>query len=1578
MSSITNTNQNSSVVNVGRTTPVTPGAQTAERSIPVVMATDQTSIPVVEQNKVQSEVALSLLGIPRAEIALGIFADVNTYDVNPSEWSMKPEYHIKGGLNKQANGIRHLPTEAGALVEAGRNKVSVLTSKRFFRYQPGRVSAATFGVKSSISETDFAQNPTIRKFGIYDKYDGYYWESRNSGEGDNFSVVRRTQSLQYCPVSPYGVAGTTALRGEDQVEPNITRIDTDQLDDYRIVGMGAEEKVETTGLFEVDSKYLAENKFALIDAALATAISNYPTTPAGSISIELGDGSTSGFTSATMAVGDFSTDSDDRTRFYTDLHTASVKAVGWKGDGSPYVGESSTPAQQIIDNVNAMESKCKRDLEYWIDNFILDLEYGGDAHTNWNTTNFFLGNSSVGTGAWTSPSRDIGVFPQISIFEAPIHAALRADLVAGTTLTELGGDAQTKLVTLQTVVAEAFGEAGDPADTNYTNDFVVPSLIDSAVDYGTKSKLDTFFDVKRNFWSYYVTVKKEARSITGVNPLINGKKYTIIAMGTSSDLQGDWTQYSEDSVGDGFFVGRVFTANGTTQVLGHNNAQVCETIVYSAPSNGTSSGNENGGALFPFRGLSSAQMQQVIKDKCQRDVGYVIDGYKNDTIGGGDAETTYNMSMFVRGTGLSVYSQQDANGDLSEPLRHQHLKNLLATEFAAFNAVSTSEDVSDKISHLNSLATRVVSNFQKENVKTLVTGKRAFPGNLVTLRDGLIHTHAAIYDPSLLKDPGQIKAVIQEDGDSLGSSLALTKFKLTSGSVTFGQHIRVSWSGTTGDDGAVIQQGSGGAYGAHYIKNGEVLRVQQVLGPKGNVFTAVKLLFNDDSNPSRRPVTIAQSQIDGTGSGDLQNDNLGNVYFELSVPFLFPEDYDIQSHTEGGTNIFRSEIATTTDTLTNDASTDDLVNQRLFRQFTQNQTTNAVPRGAMFPYMYAYDDDLAPVDGSGIGERYAGFINTATDPRGPIGTGNNVNVIRSQIDNINFYPEYVNWIKNNVKPEYWGVYEYRVPRSRFSHDALDGNGELAVAKSGYLSSGNRNRVYSDIATSPIDGTVARPGQIYSEVLGTKEVQSSLYNYDFTKVTMLKIEFSWYGAVGALFLAYVPVGNGEARWVRVHHLRASNQLKIASLGNATLPITYTTYGGGDSISKGDQEDKLNEIESTGVYEGIDKGYSSSSHHIVKYGASYYIDGGDRGTVRLYSHNNDSPVTCIGKQFGDVFDTVTNTTTQTLDIGGEGSVTPYIEIDSNEIPATFFVGATVRTGSSLDQNIKVIWADDSNNRLFLSSPLNVATSIKLLPDRAETVYGIETKKAIRSTREGNLVRNRVQVYPTKMSTANLDTGTARLRFKKTPIFQTLVKPNGTFTLNSSYAVSSDSLALPIDNAASGDYLKNGESTYGWFRGRIGTEGVTVFGRLYKETENYYFELLGSFEGELTLFNTGTFLPDARFQADGRYAGNVLPNDTNGVANSWTANTKSSIEKEGLSSVLITSDTVVPIPDTGVNVATTYLKEGTEQFDLATYFDYNKEYLSFPLTDIADSLYLAVDRDASNTTVNQISLGVTWEEQ
>ena len=221
----TNVNANSAVVVVGRTAPVPPGQQKSEKSIPVVIANDQSTIPVAEQNKIQSEVALSLLGIPRSEVALGIFADVNTYDVNPTEWTSTPESYATatgpdgaGGTLNYGWGLTHVPEESGALVESPIDETAILTSKRFFRYQPGRVSAATFGVKTSGFSTSVTgagiQNPAIRKYGIFDKFDGYYWETRNSGAGDNFSCVRRTQSLTYENPVTFG------------------DLDTEQKDDY--------------------------------------------------------------------------------------------------------------------------------------------------------------------------------------------------------------------------------------------------------------------------------------------------------------------------------------------------------------------------------------------------------------------------------------------------------------------------------------------------------------------------------------------------------------------------------------------------------------------------------------------------------------------------------------------------------------------------------------------------------------------------------------------------------------------------------------------------------------------------------------------------------------------------------------------------------------------------------------------------------------------------------------------------------------------------------------------------------------------------------------------------------------------------------------------------------------------------------------------------------------------------------------------------------------------------------------------------------------------------------------------------
>ena len=178
-----------SVVTVGRTAPIPPGQQTMAVSLPVVIASDQTPVPVEVANQQISEVSLSLLGIPRAEVALGIFADVTTYDINPSEWASE------GG-----GSSTHIANESAAkvfLAGATTNNYQILSSRRFFRYQPGRVSAATFGVRNSISN-----DPTdIKKFGAFDKRDGYYIEVQGGGQSDSASkdfncyCVRRTSAF---------------------------------------------------------------------------------------------------------------------------------------------------------------------------------------------------------------------------------------------------------------------------------------------------------------------------------------------------------------------------------------------------------------------------------------------------------------------------------------------------------------------------------------------------------------------------------------------------------------------------------------------------------------------------------------------------------------------------------------------------------------------------------------------------------------------------------------------------------------------------------------------------------------------------------------------------------------------------------------------------------------------------------------------------------------------------------------------------------------------------------------------------------------------------------------------------------------------------------------------------------------------------------------------------------------------------------------------------------------------------------------------------------------------------------------
>jgi hypothetical protein len=123
-------------------------------------------------------------------------------------------------------------------------------------------------------------------------------------------------------------------------------------------------------------------------------------------------------------------------------------------------------------------------------------------------------------------------------------------------------------------------------------------------------------------------------------------------------------------------------------------------------------------------------------------------------------------------------------------------------------------------------------------------------------------------------------------------------------------------------------------------------------------------------------------------------------------------------------------------------------------------------------------------------------------------------------------------------------FETVIPRSRFNGDALQGDGP-----SGYI-------------------------------------------LDFENVTMFKIEFSWYGAIGAKFYAYIPVGNGNARWVLMHTFVIENGMGEPVLRNPNMKFRYLLYSDDASTLR-------------------------QPSFIYKYGSSYYIDGGDEGTTTLVS-------------------------------------------------------------------------------------------------------------------------------------------------------------------------------------------------------------------------------------------------------------------------------------------------------------------------------------------------------------------------
>jgi hypothetical protein len=138
---------------------------------------------------------------------------------------------------------------------------------------------------------------------------------------------------------------------------------------------------------------------------------------------------------------------------------------------------------------------------------------------------------------------------------------------------------------------------------------------------------------------------------------------------------------------------------------------------------------------------------------------------------------------------------------------------------------------------------------------------------------------------------------------------------------------------------------------------------------------------------------------------------------------------------------------------------------------------------------------------------------------------------------------------------------------------------------------------------------------------------------------------------------------------MHHLRASNQLTSPSLGNPTLPISYL----------------------------VQKGTSGNENSLYKYGASYYIDGGDKGTITARSASNaaDRAVTVSGSMLLGL---------RTKETVGASSIRNRMQV----YPTRLGIGTSARGVIKLVKNPTVVSGTPSFTSADSLSPIEFTTS------------------------------------------------------------------------------------------------------------------------------------------------------------------------------------------------------------------------------------------------------------------------------
>ena len=172
------------VVTVGRSQPIPPGQASSDNSLPVVVASDQSPVPVLDNLSAPSQVRDDLLGIPRVQTPLAIFDDTNIIDIDPETWATFEQ--TSGGT--RVTQVNHLLQQSAAEVlltpAAANGNYANLITKQAFPYQTGRITCTSFGVSMS------RDNNARFEFGMFDGTDGYFLRI----QGSEMYYVRRTSS----------------------------------------------------------------------------------------------------------------------------------------------------------------------------------------------------------------------------------------------------------------------------------------------------------------------------------------------------------------------------------------------------------------------------------------------------------------------------------------------------------------------------------------------------------------------------------------------------------------------------------------------------------------------------------------------------------------------------------------------------------------------------------------------------------------------------------------------------------------------------------------------------------------------------------------------------------------------------------------------------------------------------------------------------------------------------------------------------------------------------------------------------------------------------------------------------------------------------------------------------------------------------------------------------------------------------------------------------------------------------------------------------------------------------------------